>query len=379
MIEIPLPSLGADMDSGKLLEWRVKPGDAIHKGSLIAIVDTEKAAIDVESWHDGIVYDLLAQPGDTLAVGTVMLRLIAPGEVVAPSVAATTVIHPAASESRVRASPAARELAREASIDLARVIGTGPRGAITLDDVAAAAKPARERVQPSLVSTEAKSDRHASVRAAIAVAMVRSHREIPHYYLWEQCDVTRALLWMQQSNAQLPVEERLVPAALFIAAIARAAREFKDMNGTYESGEYHPAELVNIGVAVALRGGGLIAPALRDTDKLSIQQIMAGLSDIVRRARAGGLRSSEVSGQTLTVTQLGDEGVDGVLGIIHPPQVALIGIGKPGERAIVESGRVVARTCVTISLAADHRVSDGRRGAQFLARIVALLQQPEAL
>jgi len=377
MIDLPLPALGADMESGKLLEWHVKPGDVIKKGTVVAVVDTEKAAIDVESWHDGTVQELLVPVGQTVAVGTTILRLLATDEVAAAPAAGPPVAEPAAAAPRpvetshARASPAARARARELGVELSTVHGTGPQGAITLDDVAAAAKAGR----PTAVS----ADHHASVRAAIAVAMTRSHREIPHYYLWEECEISRALSWMQQANATRAVEERLVPAALFIAAVARAAREFPDMNGTYESDRYHPGEAVNVGVAVALRGGGLIAPALQKADRMSLDEIMRGLSDLVRRARAGGLRSSEVSGQTLTITQLGDEGVRGVLGIIHPPQVALVGIGKPAERAVVEAGSVVARSCVTLSLAADHRVSDGRRGAQFLAKIAAMLQHPEAL
>ena len=372
MIDLPLPALGADMESGKLLEWHVKPGDVIRKGTIVAVVDTEKAAIDVESWHDGTVQELLVPVGQTVAVGTAILRLLETGEVVAAPAAGPAAAAPRPAETgHARASPAARARARELGVELSAVRGTGPQGAITLDDVTAAAKAGRP--------TAAPADHHASVRAAIAVAMTRSHREIPHYYLWEECDISRALGWMQQANATRSVEERLVPAALFIAAVARAAREFPDMNGTYESDRYHPGEAVNVGVAVALRGGGLIAPALQNADKMSLDEIMRGLSDLVRRARAGGLRSSEVSGQTLTITQLGDEGVRGVLGIIHPPQVALVGIGKPAERAVVEAGALVARSCVTLSLAADHRVSDGRRGAQFLAKIAALLQHPEAL
>ena len=172
---------------------------------------------------------------------------------------------------------------------------------------------------------------------------------------------------------------RLLPAALLLVAVARAAGEFADMNGRYEGGRYCASPAVHLGVAVALRGGGLIAPALRDAHSLGVEALMRELSDLVARVRRGGLRSSEVTGQTLTVTQLGEEGCRGVLGVIHPPQVALVGIGRTGERALVVDGKLTARTCVTISLAADHRVSDGRRGALFLARIASLLQQPEAL
>jgi pyruvate dehydrogenase E2 component (dihydrolipoamide acetyltransferase) len=388
MTDILLPSLGPEMESGKLLRWLVKPGDIIHKGTIIAVVDTTKSAIDVESWHAGRVEALLVQPGDVVAVGTTILRLAgaaeplaapaaptAPAAMTAPP-AAVTLPQPSAGGEHVRASPAARKRAAELGVALARLTGTGPDGAITVGDVNAAVPP--PPATPPATSS-APEDRRAGVRAAIAASMARSHREIPHYYLWDECDVSRALQWMQQQNAARPVDQRLVLAALLAAAVARAAREFPDMNGTYENGQFHSGAAVNLGVAVALRGGGLIAPAIVNAHALSLDQIMQQLSDLVRRARSGGLRSSEVSGQTLTITQLGDEGVQGILGIIHPPQVALIGIGTPRERALAVDGQVMVRTCVTISLSADHRVSDGRRGAQFLNRIAALLQEPEKL
>lgn len=395
MIDLRLPSLGPDMQSGKLLEWRIAPGQRIEKGSVIAVVDTEKAAIDVESWHAGRVAELLAAPGDEIAVGTIIARL--EGEAAAAATDVPTEPHsappsaeratppagsavPAAETPRhaiasaPRASPAARVAARERGLDLGSIRGTGPEGAITLQDVERAA--ALAATLPPEVSP---APRGSGVRHAIAVAMARSKREIPHYYLWEDVDVTTALEWLRTTNAARPVTERLLPAALLLTAVARAAAQFPDMNGTFEHGEFRPASAVHLGVAIALRGGGLIAPALRDAQSLTIDALMTRLSDLVRRARSGGLRSSEVAGQTLTVTNLGDDGSTGLIGVIHPPQVALVGAGRVAARAVVEDGRVVIRDVVTLSLAADHRVSDGRRGAQFLARIAALLRHPESL
>jgi pyruvate dehydrogenase E2 component (dihydrolipoamide acetyltransferase) len=256
-------------------------------------------------------------------------------------------------------------------LELADVASHRPDGVVTLEDVEAAAALAARAAAPG--------DRQASVRAAIAVAMARSNREIPHYYLWDEVDVSRAMQWLATANATRPVTARLLPAALLLSAVARAASEFPDMNGHYEEGACHGSASVHLGVAVALRGGGLIAPAVRDAQSLGVQALMDQLSDLVARARRGGLRSSEVTGQTLTVTHLGEAGCRGLLGVIYPPQVALVGLGRIAERAVVVDGAIVARPCVTLSLAADHRVSDGRRGAQFLARIGALLQRPEDL
>ncbi|MBK6597548.1 MAG: 2-oxo acid dehydrogenase subunit E2 [Proteobacteria bacterium] len=399
MIELPLPSLGPDMTSGKLLEWRIAPGQKIRKGDVIAVVDTEKAAIDVESWHDGEVIELLAEPGAEIAVGMPIVRLADHGETpVAARPAATSATPPeparrappveapaskaanlgetGGATTFARASPAARRRAQALDIDLAQLRGSGPGGAIQLQDVERAAAP---KSGAAKAVTSDRADRHEGMRRSIALAMARSKREIPHYYLWDEIDVTTAMQWLQSSNEKRPVTSRLLPAALLLAAVARAAAEFPDMNGSWEHDAFQPSSAVHLGVAIALRGGGLIAPALRDAHKLGLDELMRNLSDLVRRARAGGLRSSEISGQTLTVTNLGDEGSAGLLGVIYPPQVALVGIGRIGPRPAVEAGALVARERVTISLAADHRVSDGRRGAQFLARIASRLQQPESL
>jgi pyruvate dehydrogenase E2 component (dihydrolipoamide acetyltransferase) len=391
MIDVPLPSLGPDMQSGKLLEWRIAPGQRVSKGSVIAVVDTEKAAIDVESWHAGEVVELLASPGDELTVGTIIARLAGTAEAgiggavepvqtaAAPAAAAEPVPTSLTARPPVappRASPAARAAARARGIDLGAIAGTGPQGVITLPDV----ERARPAAAPASAPASALADsRRSGLRRAIATAMSRSKREIPHYYLWDDLDVTPTLAWLRARNAQRPVTQRLLPAALLLAAIARAAHQFNDMNGTFEAGAYRPAPGVHLGVAISLRGGGLVAPALRDAQSLSVDELMARLSDLVRRARSGGLRSSEVSGQTLTVTNLGDEGSAGLLGVIYPPQVALVGVGRIGSRPVVDQGHVVARDVVTLTLAADHRVSDGRRGAQFLARVADLMRRPEQL
>ncbi len=383
MIDVQLPSLGPEMTSGKLLEWRIVPGQQVRKGTVIAVVDTEKAAIDVESWHDGEVVELLATPGQDLAVGTVIARLATPGEarLTLPASVPRSVPTPSAPPSAapvaatVRALPAARARAAELGVALEGRRGRGPGGAITLQDVEDWAT----EHAPRAADAAAGGDRPDSVRRAIAASMARSKREIPHYYLWDEIDVAAALGRLRLFNAARSVTGRVLPVAMLLTAVARAAGEFTDMNGAHDGLHYRPSGRVNLGVAVALRSGGLIAPALIDAHLLSVGQLMQGLSDLVRRARAGGLRSSEVTGQTITVTALGDEGSRGLLGVIYPPQVALVGIGRISLRPVVESGVVVPRECVTISLAADHRVSDGRRGAQFLARIAALLQSPELL
>jgi pyruvate dehydrogenase E2 component (dihydrolipoamide acetyltransferase) len=366
MIEFKLPSLGADMDEGTLLEWKVKPGDAVKKGQVVAIVDTTKAAVDVECWQEGAIHELIAQPGDKMPVGTVMATLLEPGEV-----APAKVRHgetPAAPPPRRMISPAARKAAQEKGVDLEKVVGTGPQGAVTLEDV--------EKVAPSGAPSP---DKTSEMRKAIAAAMARSKREIPHYYVAEDICLARALAWLQEENAKRPMAERLLPAALLLKAVAKALKRYPELNGMFRDGAFVPATQANLGVAISLRQGGLIAPALLDAASKPMTQLMQELTDLVARTRAGSLRSSEMGEGTITVTNLGDQGSHSVFGIIYPPQVALVGFGRIGERPWVDDGKVAVLPVVTASLSADHRVSDGHRGALFLRELADLLQRPEEL
>ena len=209
--------------------------------------------------------------------------------------------------------------------------------------------------------------------------MARSKREIPHYYLGADVDFSRSRAWLDETNAERAVGERLLPAALQLKAVALASRESPEFNGFWVDDRFVGSDHVHVGVAISLRGGGLIAPALHDADAKSLDELMSDLRDLVTRARSGRLRSSEMSDPTITVTNLGDQGVQSVFGVIYPPQVALVGFGRVIERPWAENGMVGARPTVTLTLAADHRASDGARGARFLNRVGQLLQDPGSL
>ena len=387
MIPFRLPSLGADMDEGKLLEWHVKPGDAVRRGQVVALIDTSKAAVDVEIWDEGTVHALLVQPGETIPVGTLLATLLAPGETpetatpIPPEparpavrvVSAAGTLPPAAAVragelTRRRVSPAARKHAADVGVNVDEVAGTGPEGAVTIEDV-----------EKAVAAMAAPKDRQAEMRKAIAAAMSRSKREIPHYYLADAVPLAAASAWLAQENAKRPVTGRLLMAVLFLKAVALACKDFPDMNGLFREGRFEPGTAVHAGVAISLRQGGLIAPAIHDAGAKTLAELMRDLTDLVKRARAGSLRSSEMSDPTITVTNLGEEGVDSVHGVIYPPQVALVGFGRVSERPWVEQGVVRGIPLVTASLAADHRVSDGHRGALFLARVRMLLQDPQNL
>jgi pyruvate dehydrogenase E2 component (dihydrolipoamide acetyltransferase) len=217
------------------------------------------------------------------------------------------------------------------------------------------------------------------MREAIGALMARSKREIPHYYLELQIDMSAALAWLHEENLRRPVTGRLLPSALLLSAVAGAVAQMPEMNGFWIDGAFQPGGGVHLGVAISLRGGGLIAPALHDADKMSLDELMAGTRDLVQRARAGRLRSSEMSDPTITVTNLGDRGVDLVHGVIYPPQVALVGFGAIRERPWATAGMLGVRPVVIATLAADHRASDGHAGGRLLALIDHRLQKPEEL
>jgi pyruvate dehydrogenase E2 component (dihydrolipoamide acetyltransferase) len=276
---------------------------------------------------------------------------------------------------RVRSSPLARRRAAELGVDLSTLRGSGPGGSVIERDVGRAAPGVPERT-PAAASAE---QRQAAMRRAIGALMARSKREIPHYYLSTTIDLSTATAWLEQANLERPVPERLVLSVLLLKATARAVKSVPEMNGFMLDDDFQPSAAVHVGVAVSLRTGGVIAPAIHDVDQLALGELMAKLKDLVGRARTGVLRSSEMSDATITVTNLGDRGVESVFGVIYPPQVALVGFGQVTERPWAHNGELSVRPCVTVSLSADHRVSDGHRGGRFLTEIERLLQEPEKL
>jgi pyruvate dehydrogenase E2 component (dihydrolipoamide acetyltransferase) len=395
MGEFRMPSLGADMEAGTLVEWLKRPGDRVKRGDVVAVVETQKGAIEVDIFEDGVIERWLVEPGATVPVGT-PLALIGSGklgaEIQAPirsaSVTAGAPEAPRApgpqppvplpfkaepSAHRRRASPAARRLAVERGIALEALMGSGPGGAVLRGDV--------ERAVSTLASRPSAAKRldFDEMRRAIAAAMSRSKREIPHYYLSTTVDLSRALAWLETVNATRPPARRLLLAALLLKAVAHALDKDPEFNGFFTTEGFRPGTGIHIGTAIALRGGGLVAPAIHDADKLSLDEVMAGLRDLVARARSGALRSSELADPTITVTNLGERGVETVFGIIYPPQVALVGFGAPVEQPWVVEKEVVVRSLLTATLAADHRASDGHQGARFLAAIDRQLQSPETL
>lgn len=413
MSDFLMPSLGADMDEAVLVEWQVKAGDTVHRGDVIAVVETAKGAIEVEVFEEGVVEELYVPVDTTVPVGSPIARLAtqasvtparqSPAEPEAapnasveadrqpepsaePAVEVSTRAEkndritqtPTTPPERLKASPLARQRAVQSGQSLAGVTGSGPQGAILVGDLSSTAQQAPATAEPKVEKSHAGFN-PVEMRKAIAAAMARSKREIPHYYLATAVDMLTSTHWLDAYNANQPPEKRLLMSALIFKAVANALRDFPEMNGYFQEGTYQPSPSVNLGIAINLRGAGLMTPALIDADKLNLAELMTNLQDLTRRARQGGLRSSEMTRATITITALGERGVDSVYGVIYPPQVAILGFGKVSSRPWAIGDALAVRPVMQATLAADHRVSDGHRGGLFLDRINQTLQDPEQL
>ena len=387
MARFLMPSLGADMEAGTLIEWMVEPGRTVRRGDAIAVVETDKGAIEIQVFEDGVLERTLVDIGATVPVGTPLAEIgVAGGAPTIPLAARTPESRLAESASpvgngrpaepqraRIQASPAARRLAEKIGIDLEKLSGSGPGGAIVLADVV------DRSVAAEAPTPFAAPSAPGGMREAIAAAMSRAKREIPHYYLAHTIELTAADAWLDHHNAARDPAERVLLGALFIKAVALAAQQYPEFNGHFVDGRFTPAPAVHAGLAINIRGVGLVAPAIHDAEQLDVDALMAATRDLVTRVRAGRFRSSELADPTITVSSLGERGVEIVYGVIYPPQVAIVGFGTPVTRAWVTDGMVGPRRTVSVSLAGDHRVSDGHRGALFLGAIARHLLEPERL
>ncbi|ELR71108.1 Dihydrolipoamide acetyltransferase component of pyruvate dehydrogenase complex [Fulvivirga imtechensis AK7] len=392
------------MEAGFLREWKVKPGDYVQRGDIIAEVETQKGIIDIEVFDEGIIGELVIKEDDKVPVGTLMTYIHTSEKEVEKEpelvreeskMTAVQVKEPVkqmrepvtAPVHRIRASPLAKRIAAEKGIDISKVRGSGPEGAVIREDIEKAVQekvtqphkeippPIAEEIAPPSVSVQSYTE---NIRMAVAAAMSRSNREIPHYYLQTKVDMTAALTWLTEANRQRSSKDRLLPAVLLLKAVAKALTDVPDLNGWWENGLQRKKD-IHIGFVVSLRTGGVIVPAIHHVDEKSPDELMKMLSDIIPRARALKLRSSELADSTITVTSLGEGAVETVYGVIYPPQVALVGFGGITEEPWAENGMVGVRPVMTVTLAADHRATDGNIGNQFLTALKQHLKQPEQL
>jgi pyruvate dehydrogenase E2 component (dihydrolipoamide acetyltransferase) len=405
--DITMPSLGADMTEGTLTQWLVKQGDKVNSGDIIAVLETQKGAIDMEVYSSGTITEILVEPVIEVPVGTILARiaLAEPSNKVVESVvpavdkanetsvqvAETSPVNKQVNVSDVKirdikASPIARRLAKEQQINLTGIIGSGPQGAILLNDLTPLLTDKKQLNSKKLKSAGTTEQ---NMRNAIAVAMTKSKQEIPHFYLSVEVDITTAQQWLLQQNQASPPEDHVILLALLLKALANSLVKYPKLNGFYQNdisqsdlpqgNHFEQVTAIHIGNVISLRQGGLVVPAIHDVDKLSITELMQSLRDITERSRNGHLRSSELMDATVTVTNMGERGADSVFGIIYPPQVAILGFGKVREIAKVVNDNMVIAQVLTLSLSADHRVIDGMLAAKFLNYLAKTLQKPERL
>ena len=397
-----MPPLGAGVEAATLVRWLKRSGDPLTRGDVIAIVETEEATIEVdvpasvfddgEDGFDTVIDSVHVNPGDRILAGTV-LALIRRDErhaldewldhpaqyeppVVLPS-------NPVSSARRRNVSPMAQKLAADLGVNLDLVIGTGPEGAITSEDVQRADAALDRRAppppppppplvpppspRPLTVSPAKESDLH----AAIAASLVGSRHDVPHDHVSTTIDMTAALSSAQHRNVP--------PIALLVKAVGLALRDAPELNGYWLEGGFRSGAGIHVGYSCPSRGRGRVAPAVLDVDRLDLETLAQMLADLATRAQSGSLRSSELSSPTITVIDFTDEGVDAAFGTVFPPQVALVGFGRIAERPWVVAGRVEARPLLTATLSVDQRATDGPRGALLLAAIDRLLQRPDQL
>lgn len=402
MIDFTMPSLGADMQSAKIVEWFVEPGKSVKKGDIIADVETEKGVIEIESWHTGVISEICADIGEVVNVGGLLARIETDNEnvpetlstppasrdesekvVIAPSVAnnekASNILSIPHDDSlsvseRIKISPLARKLAGDYEINLANIQGSGYGGAIRRDDIL--------RHLKSINEDDFKKDSKnvpGDSRHVISQLMSRSHNEIPHYYLSTRVAVGKSLGILNQLNESRSPSEQVLIAGVFLKAIAMACREFKDFNGHWQDDTFQASNSVNIGLSIHSRSYGLVAPCIFEADKKNIFEISSQVLDLVSRLRGGKLRRDEMVAGSITCTYLGERGVDEVFGLINPPQVTLVGIGHVFQSPAAFQDKIGIESFIMLSLSGDHRAHDGHRGSLFLRKIKDAIEQASHL
>ncbi len=421
--EVTMPQMGADMTEGTIVKWFKQVGDAVERGELLAEIETDKANVEIEAYESGTLIKLIAHEGEVVPVGEVIALLGAAGEAVpdverkppaqpakrdiepevkasgqAPAKApsASTVVEPApepVGNGRVRISPVARKIAVEAGFDYSSVRGTGPDGRILRKDVEAAiaargASGGRQAPAPAPVPAPAARPATpaaagtpttlSKMRQAIARRMSQSKATAPHYYLTLDIDMTAALEFRSQINANATEEQRVSINDLIVKACAIALERHPKFNAEFHETGLEMHERINVCIGVAM-DDGLIAPAILDCQAKSLGRIADEAKDLIARAKSGHLKADEYSDGTFTITNLGAYGVETLIGIINPPQAAILGVGSVMPQPLVKDDQVVVRQVMKVALSADHRVSDGAEGARFIKEIQALLEAPAAL
>lgn len=413
---INMPKLGFDMREGKLGEWVVKEGDSVGQGETIAIIETDKASVEVPAFRAGVLHKILVPAGESVPIGVPIAVIgeageqidlaalgVAQGEAkveaqvqaVPASAAPQPVATPAAAleDGRLAASPVALRMAAELGIDINQVRGSGPGGRIIKRDIEAylaaqdqAAKAAKIAPAPSgtppmaIPSYEPTMEGYRAVpltgmRQTIARRMVESKTTAPHFYITMDVDMAAAMALRSQLNALLPESDKISVNDFIIKASALALRQFPNINASFAGSEIHVHDQVNVGIAVA-RETGLVVTVVRDCDKKSLAEIAKDARELVGRAREGRMKPDDMVGGTFTISNLGMFDVDDFIAIIGPGQTAILAVGSVKQTPVVKDGQLAVGTRMKATISADHRVTDGAEAAKFMQAFKAALEQP---
>ncbi|MCS7250927.1 MAG: dihydrolipoamide acetyltransferase family protein [Anaerolineae bacterium] len=405
---VTMPKMGFDMVEGKLLRWLKKVGDPVKAGEPLAEIETEKVNIEFEAPASGVLKAVLIGEGTTVPVGTPIAIIGAPDEPVevpgaapaqapappaAPASAPTAPISPPAPApspapapgGRVKASPLARRLAREAGIDLREIPGTGPGGRVVKRDIdrylqariltqPPPAAPAPAPV-PTAVPTPPAAIPVSPLRQAIARRMTASKQTAPHFYVTVEVDMDEAVAWRARINEAIGERGKISVNDLVVKAAALALREFPALRSSYQESGIVRHEAIHIGIAVALEEG-LITVVLRDADQKPLARIARESKELIERARSGKVRPEDIEGSVFTVSNLGMYEVEHFIAIINPPEAAILAVGSVREVPVVKGGQIVVGRRMKVTLSADHRVTDGAEVARFLQIFRRYLENP---
>jgi pyruvate dehydrogenase E2 component (dihydrolipoamide acetyltransferase) len=404
---IVMPALEMAQETGKLLSWRKKEGDAIAKGEPLLDVETDKAVVEIESPADGILAGVKAQAGDVIPVGQTIAWIVNAGEKppveeiasasgrrmdskpapAAVAAANTSAAPAAATASSARISPKARRLAREHGVDLSRVRGTGGEGEILAEDIlafvasggssAGAAAPASTQNPQA----EARATQNLTqVARLMAERTTQSWTTAPHFFVSREIDAGALLAAREKFGPAIEKERgvRLSHTDLLIAAVARALKKHPLVNASWTGNGIRLHAEVNVGIAMAVEDGVVVA-AIPGANTKNLGEIAAMRRDLTERARAGKLRPADITGATFTISNLGMYQVDAFTAIIVAPQAAILAVGRISDRVVPVDGKPGIRPMLTLTLSCDHRVFDGARAALFLNDLAAAIVEPEKL
>jgi pyruvate dehydrogenase E2 component (dihydrolipoamide acetyltransferase) len=392
-----MPKLGFDMSEGTLVRWVISEGQPVHKGAVLAEIETDKATVEVESSYEGIVARHLVSEKDVVPVNTPIAIIAAPGEQITEThvagkqvaskqvaevqVASKQIAAEAAPSSSpgpaVKASPIARRLAREKGIDLSTITGTGPAGRIIKKDVeSAVSKPLSMPVPEPTVKRQGETQVPLTkLRAAIARRMAEAKQQVPHFYITHDYNMATLMALRKQINGMLPEDDKISVNDMIIKAVALTLKSFPNLNASFQGNEVVQHGVVNIGIAVAVEGG-LLTVVCRDTDQKSLRQIAREVKSVVSRAREGKVRPDDIEGSTFSISNLGMYDVEEFSAIINPPEAAILAVGAVKDVPVVTDGQLGVGVRMKATISVDHRVSDGVEAAKFMQALAEPLENP---